>query len=208
MRLANQFIHYSGIVVNAASAALFLSVRGHGSSLFRDGKRLVLVLFFLSAALWGQIDFITILIDPTATQSCQVGVIFTTIFDQLARYLIEQHLLWVINDGAPSSTPQYIVQGILAGRLILGGAFVGLSKPELDTVCAPISSIPIVGIVVIAVDAVIILALAARASAAGSFSKMQNGGQDGARGKAVIAVLVGMAIWTAVSLLVAPSDLF
>lgn len=191
----------SGIVVNAASAALFLNVRGHGSSVFRDGKRLVLVLFLLFAVLWGQVDFITILIDPTATQSCQVGVIFTTIFDQLARFSIEQHLLWVINDGAPKSVVQYIVQGTLAGRLILGAVFVGLSKPQFDTVCVPLSSAPIVAIIVIVTDVVIISLLAGRAIAAGTFGKVQNGGQEGARAKAVIAVLIGLVIWIAVSLL-------
>lgn len=128
-------------------------------------------------------------------------------FDQLARFSIEQHLLWVINDGAPASAAQYIVQGILAGRLVLGAVFVGLSKPEFDTVCVPLSSVPIVAIVVVALDAVIILALAGRAIAAGSISKMQNGGQDGARSKAVFAVLIGLAIWTVVSLLIDSWDL-
>lgn len=149
--------------------------------------------------MWGQIDFITTLIDPTAIQSCQIAIIFTTAFDQLARFSIEQHLVWVVNDGAPSSPIQMVAQGLVAIRFVLGAVFVGLSKPQFDTVCVPLSSILVVGIAVVAVDAVVILALAGRAVSAGVFGKMQDGGRDGARGKAVAAVLVGLVIWTAVS---------
>lgn len=188
----------SGIVVNSASAGLFLNVKGHGSSIFRDGKRLVLVLFLLSAALWAQIDFITTLIDPTATASCQLGVIFLTIFDQLARFSVEQHLLWVINDGMKPGALQYILQALLAARLVLGGVFVGLSKPEFNTVCVPVSSILIVAIITVIVDAVIIVGLAAKAISAGVFGKMQDGGQASSRGKAVVAVLAGLVIWMGV----------
>lgn len=189
---------YSGIVVNSASAGLFLNVKGHGSSIFRDGKRLVLVLFLLSAALWAQIDFITTLIDPTATASCQLGVIFLTIFDQLARFSVEQHLLWVINDGMKPGALQYILQALLAARLVLGGVFVGLSKPEFNTVCVPVSSILIVAIITVIMDAVIIVGLAAKAISAGVFGKMQDGGQASSRGKAVVAVLAGLVIWMGV----------
>ncbi|KAJ4393330.1 hypothetical protein N0V93_002538 [Gnomoniopsis smithogilvyi] len=188
-----------GIVVNAASAGLFLNVKGHGSSIFRDGKRLVLVLFLLSAALWAQVDFITTLIDPTATASCQVGVIFTTLFDQLARFSIEQHLLWVISNGMKPGPLQYILQVLLAIRLVLGGVFVGLSKPEFNTVCVPLSSVLIVAIITVIVDAVIIVGLAGQAMSAGVFGKMQDGGQASNRGKAVIAVLAGLVIWTGTS---------
>lgn len=190
---------HSGIVVNAASAALYLNVRGHGSSVFRDGKRLVLVLFLFSAALWAQIDFITTLIDPTAPQSCQIGIIFTTAFDQLARYSIEQHLLWVINDGK-ASLVQYIFQAVMAGRFILGAVFVGLTKSEFNSACVATTSVFVMGVVVVVVDLLILAGLAARAVGSGLFGKAQERGQESARGKAVIVVLVGLAIWMAVSL--------
>lgn len=200
---------HSGIVVNAASATLFLNVKGHGSSIFRDGKRLVLITFLLSSALWAQIDFITTLIDPTATNSCQIGVIFTTIFDQLARYSIEQHLLWVISDGAKAGVLQYVLQALLVARFVLGGVFVGLSKPEFNTVCVPLSSVLIVAIATVIIDAVVIVGLAGRAISAGVFGKMQDGGQASSRGKAVVAVFAGLTIWMGVSnlltnLLIAP----
>ncbi|KUI53442.1 hypothetical protein VP1G_00836 [Cytospora mali] len=188
-----------GIVVNAASATLFLNVRGYGSSIFLDGKRLALIIFLLSAALWAQIDFITILIGSAGASSCQLGVIFTTVFDQLARYSIEQHLLWVINAGTEIGAGQYIPQGLLAGRLILGGVFVGFSRHQLDTVCAPVSSILALAIAVVAVDAAAVAILATRAASVGIFKRMKEGGQHSARGKAVFAMLIGLAVWLATS---------
>ncbi|KAJ4422228.1 hypothetical protein N0V82_003088 [Gnomoniopsis sp. IMI 355080] len=136
---------------------------------------------------------------PTAVESCQIGVIFTTIFDQLARFSIEQHLLWVINDGMKPGALQYILQALLAARFVLGGVFVGLSKPEFNTVCVPLSSVLIVAIITVIVDAVIIVGLAGQAISAGLFGKMQDGGQASNRGKAVVVVLAGLVVWTGTS---------
>lgn len=178
---------------------MFLNVIGHGSSIFRDGKRLVLNTFLLTAALWAQIDFIATLISPTATSSCQIGVIFTTLFDQLARFSIEQHLLWVISDGTKAGALQYIMQALLTARFILGIVFVVLSKPNFNLVCVSFSSVFIVAAVVVAVDAVVLLGLFGQAIVAGVFSRMADGGQSSTRGKAVIAVMVGLALWMGVS---------
>ena len=186
-------------MVNAASVALFLNVRGYGSSIFLDGKRLALVIFLLSAALWAQVDFITILIGQISATSCQVGVSITTVFDQLARYSIEQHLLWVMNAGTKAGVGQYLPQVLLVGRLILGGVFVGFSRQQVQPVCAPVSSILALGIAVVAVDAAVVAVLAARAGSIGLFKRMREGGQDSARGKAVVAVLIGLVIWIGVS---------
>ncbi|KAL2281819.1 hypothetical protein FJTKL_11290 [Diaporthe vaccinii] len=188
-----------GIVVNAALAALFLNVRGHGSSIFRDGKRLVLAIFLFSAATWAQVGFITTLIDPAAENSCQIAIIFTTIFDQLARYSIEQHSLWVINDVTQASAGQIIPQVLLGVRFVLGAVFVGLSRPQFNTVCVPVSSVLALAITLVVVDAVIVAILAGRAISVGLIKKMQDGGQDSARSKAVVASLIGLTIWMATS---------
>ncbi|ROV96606.1 hypothetical protein VPNG_09026 [Cytospora leucostoma] len=188
-----------GIVVNAASAALFLNVRGYGSSIFLDGKRLALIIFLLSAALWAQLDFITILIGPIGARACQIGVIFTTIFDQLARYAIEQHLLWVINAGTGAGVGQYAPQGLLAGRFILGAVYIGFSRHQMDTICAPISSISAIAIAVVAVDAAIVAILGVRAVSVGLLMMIKKGSQDSARGHAIIAMLIGLVIWMATS---------
>lgn len=192
----------SGIVVNAASVTLFLHVKGHGSSIFLDGKGLALIIFLFSSALWAQIYFVTIIIGPTAATSCQIGVIFTTVFDQLARYSIEQHLLWVINSGTEPGAGQYIPQGLLAGRFVLGAVFVGYSSHQMDTICAPVSSKLALAIAVVAVDAAFIVILAARGASVGAFNKIKQGSQYSARGKAIVAVLIGLMVWMAVSLAV------
>lgn len=154
----------------------------------------------MSAGVWAQTDFIITLIDTSAAGSCSVGVILTSVFDQLARYLVEQHLLWVIGAGAAATIAQYFATALLFGRLVLGGVFVGLTKSEFNTVCVPVTSNVIVGVVLVAVDGVIVFTLLVRAISVGLFQRMQNGGQDAARGKAVIAILIGFSLWTAVSL--------
>ncbi|KAJ9151418.1 hypothetical protein NKR23_g3241 [Pleurostoma richardsiae] len=187
-----------GIVVNAASAALFLNVKGQGPAL-RDGLRLVLITFFLSSALWAQVDFITTLINTDATSSCQIAIVFTTLFDQLARFSIEQCLLWAINGGAGASTGQMIAQGLVAARFILGGVFVGLSRPQFKPVCVPTSSVLPVAIVVVALDAVIIATLAGRAFSVGIVKSVRENGPESGRGKAILLVIVGVAVWTGTS---------
>lgn len=94
---------------------------------------------------------------------------------------------------------QYILQALVGARFVLGGVFVGLSKPEFNTVCVPLSSVLVVAIITVIVDAVIIVGLAGQAISAGVFGKMQDGGQASNRGKAVVAVLAGLVIWTGVS---------
>lgn len=125
---------------------------------------------------------------------------FTTAFDQLARFAIEQHLLWVIYDGARVSLEQYIVQGILAGRFALGAVFVGLSKPQFATSCVSLSSVLIVAVIVVAMDALILMALAGVAVSSGTLGKMSDGGQQAGRAKGVTVLLIGLAVWLAVSL--------
>lgn len=54
---------------------------------------------------------------------------------------------------------------------------------------------------------VIVAALIGRAIATGLFKKIQAGGQEAARAKAVLAVLVGFVIWTAVRLIVVTGNI-
>ena len=185
----------SGIVVNAGSAALFLTIKGYGSSIFRDGPRLVLITFLLCSALWAQIGFITTIINTNASVSCQVGIAFTTLFDQVARFAIEQFLLWTINTNTAVSWGQMVPQGLLLGRFILGAVFVGLSRPEFNPVCVPTSSVLPVAIVTVSLDAVIIATLAWRAFSSGFVRDVSRGS---ARSKSVLLILTGLAIWTAV----------
>ncbi|KAK5661961.1 hypothetical protein OQA88_10072 [Cercophora sp. LCS_1] len=189
-----------GIVVNAAAAALFLYTKGHGSAIFRDSQRLVLVLFLFSAALWAQIDFITVLLDVTrSSMSCQVGIIFATVFDQLARFSIEQYLVWAMNNGSKPTVYQMIPQFIVLGRFVAGAVFTGFTRPQTDTFCVATSSTFPVAVVVIVLDVVILLALTIKA-----FSKVpeldpRDKDADLARRVSVKLILLGVAIWTASS---------
>lgn len=187
----------SGIAVNAASAAVFLFFKGHGSSLTRDGLRLVLVTFFTTSALWAQIAFIGTLIDADSTSGCQVAISFSSAFDQLARISIEQAMLWGINKGAQKSSAltTLLPQGFLVLRFILGGIFVGFQRPQMDSICVTSNQILPVGVVVFVVDFVFIAFLVARASSVGLLKDVQ---KDAGRGKAILFSLAGLGVWTAV----------
>ncbi|KAH0423152.1 hypothetical protein CcaCcLH18_12384 [Colletotrichum camelliae] len=189
-----------GIVLNAASAAVFLFAKGHGSKIFRDGLRLVLITFLASAALWAQIDFAALTIDPTAISGCQVAVIFTTIFDQLARFAIEQYLLWAINSNAKAPAGAIIPQAVIGTRFVLGAVFVGFQKPQIATVCVSKTDVLPIGVVIMVTDFLIIGMLAFRASSLGLIAEAKSG-QAGAQGKkAVLWIMGGHAAWTAGSI--------
>lgn len=168
--------------------------------MFRDGLRLVLITFLLTSALWAQIDFITTVIDTTSgTMTCQVGLIFSTLFDQLGRFAVEQYLLWAMVTPGKTSVGQIISQVLIAARFIAGGVFVAFTRPQVDTFCVARSSVMPVAITVIALDGVVIGSLAARALMTGLVADVQQGKASSSRSKSVLLVMVGFVIWTAVS---------
>ncbi|KAK0641226.1 hypothetical protein B0T16DRAFT_211581 [Cercophora newfieldiana] len=184
-----------GFVVNAASAALFLYTKGHGS-IFRDSERLVLLLFLLSAALWAQIDFVTVLLDVRrSSMSCQVGIIFATVLDQLARFSIEQYLVWAMNHGQKPTVWQMVPQFVVLGRFVAGAVFAGFTRPQIDTFCVATSSTFPVAVVVIVLDVVTLLLLTARAFSSANEVKAS----ELARRVSHKLVLLGFSIWTASS---------
>jgi len=188
------------MVVNAAVAALFLYTNGHGSTIFRDGLRLVLISFLLCSALWALVDFISALIDAQVSSSpCQIAVVFATIFDQLGRFSVEQYLLWAMNSRVGKvSAGQLIPQLLILGRFVAGGVFAGFAKPQVDSFCVAVSSMLPISIVIIALDVVIILFLAGRAFSTGVISDIQRSTKETSRSKAVVWVLIGFTVWTAV----------
>lgn len=181
---------HSGIVIQAATPAVFPLAKGHGSKIFRDGLRLVLITFLVSSALWAQIDFTGITLDPTSTAGCQVAVIFTTIFDQLARFAIEQFLLWAINANARAPASAMVYQAVLGVRFILGAVFVGFQKAQIATVCVARNDLLAIGAVVMVTDFAVIAALAFRANSIGITSVPVK--------KAIFWVIGALALWTAV----------
>jgi hypothetical protein len=171
--------------------------------MFRDSQRLVLIIFLLSAALWAQIDFITILLDVSRSPtSCQVGIIFSTVFDQFARFSIEQFLLWGLNNsnGAKLSAIQLIPQVLVLARFLGGAVFTGFTRPQTDTFCVATTSAPPIGILVTALDGLIILLLIIRAYSAGGAAKenRDSKGNDADRARALMSVVLGLVFWTGV----------
>jgi hypothetical protein len=191
-------------VLNAASAALVLYVKGYGlSAICRDSQRLVLVLFLLSAALWAQIDFITVLLDiSTSSMPCQIGIIFSTTFDQFARFSVEQFLLWALNNnnGTKLSLIQLIPQILVLVRFLAGAVFIGFTRPQTDDFCVATTSALPVGILVAALDGVIVFLLIIRTYSAGGAAKENRDGKevDADRARALMTVLLGLVFWTGV----------
>ncbi|GAW26100.1 hypothetical protein SAMD00023353_2100600 [Rosellinia necatrix] len=145
-----------GILFNAASAALVLYVKGHGSAIYRDGLRLVLIVFLLTSASWALVEFLSTLIDPSATSICQVAVVFSSLFDQVGRVAVEQYLTWAVPKGDAKTVFSLLPQILIFGRLFVGVAFTAVTRTQFKPTCAPISSVRAVSVTVIALDAVII----------------------------------------------------
>ncbi|KAI0169240.1 hypothetical protein GGR52DRAFT_512851 [Hypoxylon sp. FL1284] len=181
---------FFGILFNGASAALLLYVIGQGSAIFRDGLRLVLILFLASSAAWALVEFLSTIIEPTAASTCQVAVVFSSVFDQLGRVLVEQYLVWAVRTPGNKALSA-ISQVLVLGRFGVGIAFVALTKNEFNPTCVPVSDVSAIGIVAIITDAIILAMLAARALSTGSI-------QDIPR-KNVVLVAAGLGVWTGMS---------
>jgi hypothetical protein len=188
------------MVVNAATGAVFLYLKGHASSLWRDGLRLVLVTFLATSALWAQTDFFTTLISVNSSTGCQVAIVFASIFDQLARVSLQQAIIWAINHhDRVSPTESFFAQGAILVRFVLGGVFVGLQRPQLDSVCLTSTSILPYGFVLLTADFAFTTAILARAISFGLFKDIQNGESGSSRSRAAILIIFGFGTWTGVS---------
>ncbi|KAI0419337.1 hypothetical protein F5X98DRAFT_75300 [Xylaria grammica] len=192
-----------GILFNAASAALVLYVKGHGSAIYRDGLRLVLILFLLTSISWALVEFLATLIDPSATSTCQVAVIFSSLFDQFGRAFVEQYLTWAVRKGDNKTPFSLLPQILVFGRFFVGIAFTAVTRTQFKPTCAPISSIRAVSFTTIALDAAIIGLLAAQAFSSGTTGKGPDSHSTTLGNKAARLIVVGLALWwgTSVTLL-------
>jgi hypothetical protein len=189
---------FSGILLQAATGALLIYFKGHGSTIFKDSRRLALVLFLLFAALWAQVDFLNLMMAKPSI--CQATLVFSTAFDQLARFSLEQFLLWSVGQGTKLNVGQMILQAILGLRLIAGGVLVGFTRPDFAPLCVARTSLEPVGIVVVILDFVIIGVLLIRSASLGMVRDMKDSRsstRDQSRG--LILTIVGFTVWTAVS---------
>ncbi|KAI1132806.1 hypothetical protein F5Y10DRAFT_170058 [Nemania abortiva] len=184
-----------GILFNAASAALVLHVKGHGSAIYRDGLRLVLILFLLASSSWALVEFLSTLIDPSATTTCQVAVIFSSLFDQLGRVFVEQYLAWAVPKGDAKAVFSLVPQILVFGRLFVGIAFTAVTRTQFKPTCAPVSSIRAVAITTIALDGAIIGILSIQAFSTNSVRKDPGSNSIILSIKTVRLVVVGVAVW-------------
>src|SRR5688572_4157282 len=101
--------------------------------------------------LWAQTGFFSLIFASGSTTSSQLGVLFSAFFDQLARFSIGQYLLWAINRaGSTEGLGQFMPQIVLLIRFIFGMVFVGFTRPDMDPVCSPMSSVLPVSAVLLA----------------------------------------------------------
>ena len=190
----------SGLVVNAASVVLFLYIKGRKHVFAKGASRLALVTFSIMSALWAQTSFVATLLNITSATSCQVVIVFATLFDQIARPSLIQALIWEINKAAkPSTAETGVTQGLLLLRFILGSIFVGFQRPQLDTVCVTRNALLPIGIVVFLVDTVFVAGLLIRVAIAKSSNDAQIAKARKAWKRAIILAITGLGIWTIVS---------
>lgn len=188
---------FFGILFNAASAGLVLYAVGHGSAIFRDGLRLVLILFLTSSAAWALVEFLATIIEPTAASMCQVAVVFSSIFDQMARVFVEQYLVWAARP-EKKSIPNIVSQVLILVRFGVGMAFIGLTRSDFNPTCVPISSVPPIAITIIVLDAIILALIAVQILSSASTSGVSSDGQAPLGKRSVTLVTVGLAIWIGV----------
>ena len=167
------------------------------------------MLFLSFAALWAPVNFSNLTISSTAAGACQTLLVFTTMFDQLARVAVEQFFMWATGQGTKATIQQMILQGILGIRLIAGGLLVGFTRPDFAPVCSARNALLPTSIVVLALDVLIIGVLLIRASLLGMFSEMGNQKLVTRReqSRALIFTITGFTIWTGVGFEIAKSRL-
>ena len=157
------------------------------------------MLFLLFTALWAQVDFLNLLIHRPVL--CQAILVFSTAFDQVARVLLEQFLLWSVVRGTKANIGQMVLQGILGLRLIVGGILVGFTRPEFAPVCVARTSSQPVAIIILVLDFVIIGIFLIRLVSLGVFLDIRDSrssSRDHSRG--LILAAVGFIVWTGVGL--------
>ena len=191
---------YSGILLQAAIGALYIYQKGHGSTIFQDGRRLVLLLFLLFAALWAQMNWINLLLPTTSSTACQATLVFSTTFDQLARVGVEQFLLWSVGHGTKLTAERLTLQVVLFIRMVVGGVLVVFTRPDFAPVCVARTSVLPVSIVVLVLDVIIIGVLLIRAISLGMFGDLRRNSSSTRQeqSKALLLSIVGFTVWTSV----------
>ncbi|KAL7932707.1 hypothetical protein V8C35DRAFT_328325 [Trichoderma chlorosporum] len=186
-----------GLVVVAASAAIFFFVKAGGSPLIRDELRLALSFFLASSALWGILDFAATLVHENSVSACQTVISFATVFDQVARVSVEQFLLWAVNGGIKVTKLSLAMQGGLLVRFILGAIFVGVQRPQFEPVCVASNLILPIGVIVMMADIAMVVALSTKVVLAKKSNALR---PELSPANALIFITAGLGIWTGLSI--------
>lgn len=186
-----------GILLQAALGALLLYVKGHGSTLLQDRRRLVLVIFLTFSALWAQFDFINLVVPPSL---CPGTVIISTTFDQVARVSIEGYLLWSMGHATKSAAEKFGLGGLLGLRFVAGGIFAGFTTVQGAPACVAQSRSVAISATVIGLDVVIIGMILVRILQLGCIGDLRSprSSTRNAQSVAFTACAAGIVIWTAV----------
>ncbi|KAF3072016.1 hypothetical protein CFAM422_005653 [Trichoderma lentiforme] len=186
-----------GLVVLAASAAIFFFVKASKSPLIRDELRLALSFFLAASALWGILDFATTLVHENSASACQTVISFAAVFDQVARVSVEQFLLWAVNGGIKVTKLSLAMQGALLVRFILGAIFVGVQRPQFEPVCVARNLVLPIGVIVMVTDVAMVVALSTKVVLAKKSNALR---PELTRTNALIFVTAGLGIWTGLSI--------
>ncbi|KFY23568.1 hypothetical protein V493_05780 [Pseudogymnoascus sp. VKM F-4281 (FW-2241)] len=190
-----------GILLQTAVSSFVIYLSGHGSTIFQDRRRLVLITFILSSALWAQIGFLNFLIPARNSNLCQGTIATSTFFDQAARTLSGAFLLWTVAHVSKSSAEKYGLGSLIGARTVSGIVFVVFTRPQFAPLCVPRSAALPVSILIIGLDAIILGLVAIRIFTLG-FWGSSNGIQSTSNkehGRALALFTAGFAIWTGTS---------
>ncbi|OBT67882.1 hypothetical protein VE03_02591 [Pseudogymnoascus sp. 23342-1-I1] len=190
-----------GILLQTAVSSLVIYLSGHGSTINQDRRRLVLITFILSSALWAQIGFLNFLIPSSSSNICQGTIATSTFFDQAARTLSGAFLLWTVAHVSKSPAEKYGLGSLIGARAVSGIVFVVFTRPQFAPLCLPRSAALPVSILVIGLDAIILGLVAIRIFTLefwGNSSRIQSTSNK-EQGKALALFTAGFAIWTGTS---------
>ncbi|KAK4067486.1 uncharacterized protein Triagg1_7666 [Trichoderma aggressivum f. europaeum] len=186
-----------GLVVLAASAAIFFFVKASKSPLIRAELRLALSFFLAASTLWGIFDLASTLVRDNSAPACQTVISFAAVFDQVARVSAEQFLLWAVNGGIKVTKLSLAMQGALLVRFILGAIFVGVQRPQFEPVCVASNLVLPIGVIVMVTDVAMVVALSTKVV----LEKKSNAIRPELfRTNALIFVTAGLGIWTGLSI--------
>ncbi|PHH74057.1 hypothetical protein CDD80_3339 [Ophiocordyceps camponoti-rufipedis] len=191
---------FFAIVIVAAPATAPLYLRHLHKPLYRDGPRLALVGYLLATLAWAIVGLVATAAITRDVSSCQAAVVFFAIFDQLARFLLEEFIFWTIDFDVRFSPQMFLFQGVFVVRFVLGAVFVAVQRPQIEPVCLASTMILALAIVVLVADAVVVCMLLFRAYSTGILRDLPDKYMLGFWSRALLLLILGLVVWTGLSI--------